>query len=88
MGAKNSPDMLRCQRRKLIVSMDTAWGLPNGIIKKMANDYPSVRIFITCMEEALFFGGSMTLHGREVSNNIVEPLKKTMMHGLEPTQFL
>ena len=75
IGTK-SPAMLRVSDEKLIVSMDTAWSLPDGIIKKMANDHPSVRIHITCMEEALFFGGSMTLHGGEVSNNIVEPTQE------------
>ena len=76
LGLKNSPDMLRVGDEKLIVSMDTAWSLPNGIITTMANDHPFVRIFITCMEEALFFGGSMTIHGGKVSNNIIEPTQE------------
>ena len=73
---KKTPEMLRVSDEKLIVSMDTAWSLPTGIMAKLANDHPSVRIWVTCMEEAQFFGGTMTLHEGKSSDTMYEPTQE------------
>ena len=70
------PDSVRAGPDRLVVAMDTAWCLPMGIINKIAEDYPSVKIRITCMEEALFFGGTILVESGEVTENLHEPTEE------------
>lgn len=69
-------DSVRAGPDRLVVAMDTAWCLPMGIINKLAEDYPSVKIRITCMEEALFFGGTVRVEDGEVTDNLHEPTEE------------
>ena len=69
-------DSVRAGPGRLVVAMDTPWCLPMGIVNKIAGDYPSVDIRITCMEESRFFGGMVLVDDGEVTENLHEPTEE------------
>ena len=75
-GSGDGPTIDRDDDETLVSRMSTAWAPPIGIIRKLAEDYPSTRFRIYCEGEGMEFVGLMEFFGGEmVKNTVHEPSK-------------
>ena len=61
VSGRNDPEMVRAADDEIVVRMRTGQGLPLGIIRRLHDEYPSVRISISYMADDLSDGGTVSV---------------------------